>query len=385
MKKHKNLILLLLITFLRSVFLWMSKFFLRFSLKEDNRSLEEIAGYLSLGSAFSYLIWWAITYAFRKKWIMIISAIAIISCLIYWYTTNYFPLQNFAIIIIVMGIFYWLWLTIKWILTTTEIMESWFSESKINASLNIAIFLWLLFGAYWGFQLYESMQWLGVIGIIIVVLLATILICFTSYDKVFKKRNLYKTIRINIPNIFASIQRYFKYLIIIWVLRAVSTAVWQKMLEIWIDIMNQWATKWILIIVVSMIWAVLWHIASTLIKKNKNNTIKLLSILLAVSTIFFPTFLSRQDTYIFMSIYSTYLWFVFWIIVNILEWKFYHQIWRDNRKEFWSAAYWVIMSISMFLIMIWWDFASKQWWLQASFIVYGIAIALVVPFIKKLK
>jgi hypothetical protein len=46
--KHKNLILFIAITFLRSVFISMLKFFLRSYLKDVHISLEEIAGYLSL-------------------------------------------------------------------------------------------------------------------------------------------------------------------------------------------------------------------------------------------------------------------------------------------------------------------------------------------------
>ncbi len=46
--KHKNLILFIGITFLRSIFLAMLKFFLRSYLKNIHISLEEIAGYLSL-------------------------------------------------------------------------------------------------------------------------------------------------------------------------------------------------------------------------------------------------------------------------------------------------------------------------------------------------
>ncbi len=46
--KHKNLMLFVIITFLRSVFISMLKFFLRSYLKNVHISLEEIAGYLSL-------------------------------------------------------------------------------------------------------------------------------------------------------------------------------------------------------------------------------------------------------------------------------------------------------------------------------------------------
>ena len=46
--KHKDLILFIIITFLRSVFISMLKFFLRSYLKDAHITLEAIAGYISL-------------------------------------------------------------------------------------------------------------------------------------------------------------------------------------------------------------------------------------------------------------------------------------------------------------------------------------------------
>ncbi len=385
MKKHRNLILFLIMTFLRSIFLWMAKIFLRSALKEDNRTLEEIAWYISLWAAVSYLIWWALNYTFRKKPIVIISWIIIIWCLIYWYMTDYFPFKNFAIIITIMWFFYGLWLTIKGILTTIETMESWLWETKINAITNIVIFIWLLLWSYRGFGIYDKLQWVWVIWLIATVALATILILFTTYDNTFKKHTIYSAITKNIPNIIWSIKKYFRFLIPIWILWSVSTAVWQKMLEIWVDVMNKEPTKWIIVIIVSMVWAIAWHIVSTFATKRKQTLSILLTLLLGISTIFFPNFLEKRDTFTFMMIYSTYLGIIFGVIVNILEWRFYHRIWEDNRKEFWSTAYGIITSIIIFLIMIIGDTITKKRWINPSFIFYWLMVITIIPFIKRIK
>lgn len=102
MKKHKNLILFLIITLIRSVFLGMLKTFLRSALKEDSRTLEEIAGYISLGVTLSYLVGGALTYTFRKKPIAIGAGLVVIGCLLYGYFTDYFPFKNFTVIIGIM-------------------------------------------------------------------------------------------------------------------------------------------------------------------------------------------------------------------------------------------------------------------------------------------
>lgn len=385
MKKYRNLILFLVITFLRSIFLGMVKIFLRSALKEDNRTLEEIAGYISLWATLSYFIGWALTYTFRKKPIVIISWIIVILCLIYGYMTDYFPLKNFAFIISIMWFFYGLRLTVKGILTTVEIMESWLGETKINAITNIVIFLWLLTGSYWWFDIYDRLQGVGVIGLIGTVWLATTLILFTKYDINFKKHTLHSAITKNIPNIFWSIKKYFSYLIPIWVLRAISTAVGQKMLEIGIDIMNKTPTKGIIVIVVSMVGAIIWHIISTPIIKRKRILSTLLIILLAISIMFFPNFLEQKNTFLFMMGYSTYLWVIFGVIVNLIEGRFYRRIGEDNRKEFWSAAYGIITSIIIFLIMIVGDNITKHIGINASFIFYGITVATIIPFIRRVE
>lgn len=383
MKKYKNIILFLLITLLRSIFLGMTKMFLRSTLKEDSRTLEEIAWYISLWAVLSYLFWWALTYTFRKKPIAIISWIVVIGCLIYGYMTDYFPFKNFAIIITIMWFFYGLWLTIKWILTTIEIMNSWLWETKINAITNIVIFIWLLSGSYRWFGIYDKLQWFWVIGIVWIVGLATILMLGTNYDKIFKKHTLHSAITKNIPNIIWSIKKYIKHLIPIWILRAVSTALGQKMLEIGIDVMEKEPTKWINVIIVSMIWAIGWHIISTIIRKRKKKISLLLTVLLGISTAFFPILLAQKETFLFMTIYSTYLWIIFWIIINLIEGSFYHKIWIDNRKEFGSAAYGIITSIIIFIIMIIGNTITKHLWINESFIFYGISIIVAIPFMRK--
>lgn len=65
--KRRNFINFVIITFLRSVFISMLKFFLRSYLKEIDISLEQIAGYLSLGGMIAYLVGGSLAYAFRKK------------------------------------------------------------------------------------------------------------------------------------------------------------------------------------------------------------------------------------------------------------------------------------------------------------------------------
>ena len=133
MGKHKNLIVFLLITLLRSIFLWMVKIFLRSALKEDHRTLEEIAWYLSIWFGLAYIVWWWLVYSVRKKYITIFAWIGIIVCLVWWFLTDYFPFKNFATLLMIMWFFTGLWLTVKGVIITMEILKSKRSETTINA------------------------------------------------------------------------------------------------------------------------------------------------------------------------------------------------------------------------------------------------------------
>ena len=101
LKKHKNLIIFILLTFGRSVFLGMMKFYL-WSYLQDARTLQEIAGYASLGSAIAYLIAGAVAYAFTKKKIILWTALVCILCLVIGYFTHYDPFFLFALLLSVM-------------------------------------------------------------------------------------------------------------------------------------------------------------------------------------------------------------------------------------------------------------------------------------------
>jgi|GEM_PF-4228148 len=79
----------------------MMKFFLR-SYLQDARTLQEIAGYASLGSAIAYLFAGAVAYAFTKKKIILRTALVCILALLVGYFTHYAPFLLFAVLLSVM-------------------------------------------------------------------------------------------------------------------------------------------------------------------------------------------------------------------------------------------------------------------------------------------
>ncbi|MEI6426414.1 MAG: hypothetical protein WCO66_03610 [Candidatus Absconditabacteria bacterium] len=385
MKKHKNLIIFLTITLLRSIFLGMVKIFLRSALKEDHRTLEEIAGYLSVGFGLAYLVGGGLTYAFRKKYITIASGVSIIICLIWGFLTDYFPFKNFALLLMGMGFFTGLWLTVKGIIITIEIMNSKRSETVINAIVNVTLLIGLLIGSYRGFGAYDWLKEVGFVAIVGLLIIATILTFFLSYDKEFKAHSLHSAIIKDIPNILQAIKKYFRLLIPIGAGWAVSTGIMQKVMEIGLDHNGKATHDGVIIIVCTMVGTIIGNILGTKMLKQRQKTSNVLTILLTISIIVFPLILRLPHKFFRLNTYNIYLGVIFGIIINIREARFYHMIGDDNRKEFGSAAYGIINSALIFGVMITTNFITNHLGTRSSFVFFGLCIAACFPLIRRLK
>ncbi len=70
-----------------------------------------------------------------------------------------------------------------------------------------------------------------------------------DYDKEFESKKFNTTIKTAIPNILGMAKKYIRLLLPIGALRAISTAIGQKMLEIGIDFFQRTTTSSIIIIV----------------------------------------------------------------------------------------------------------------------------------------
>ena len=366
------------------MFLVMTKFFL-WSYLKDFRSLEEIAGFLSLGTMLAFFVGWALSYAFKKKWIVIAAALLAIWSLLYGHYFGYKPYVLFATLLALDWVMYGLWQTIKWIIVTTEIQESKLSETVINWLTNVALLWWMLIWSYFGFAMYDKRAWMWVWWIVAVLTLTCILALFLWYDKRIPTHSIIESIKRTAPEIWFVVKKYFRLLIPIWILRATSTAMAQKMLEIWIDTFNRTPTKSIIVIVLSMAWIITWHIISVFFKRRNGRTLVLLTILFWVCVLFFPSFLRTHETYKFVKLYSLWLWVILWIIVNILEARFFHLIWDDHEKEYWSAAYWIVTNIIMFGTMLGTSTIEKHYNIRVTFTFFGIAILFSAIWIRKLK
>lgn len=371
------------ITFLRSVFIAMLKFFLRSYLKEANISLEQIAGFLSLWGMIAYLVWWSISYVFRKKNITLFAGLLAIVCLIVGNILGYYPFRVFVLLISTIGFSYSLRLVIKSIILSAEIQRSKNGEVKINGIINITILTGILLGSYLWFAIFNKRWANGFHAIIGILVTSSVLTMLMNYDEQFVSKKLNTTVKKTFPNIRWIIKKYIRLLLPIGSLRAISTAIGQKMLEIGIDYFNRTTTSSIVIIVISFVWAIIGHMISVIFKKRKTLIAMIFTIIFGISTIYFPHIINKYEYFITLNIFWFFIGMFFGVAVNLLEGRYFFYIWDDHRKEYGSVTYWIVTSSIIFIIMIITDYFSSKIWTTISFFFFGFVLLLMPFCIKK--
>lgn len=385
MRKYKNLILFVLIVFFWSCFVSMIKFFLRSYLKQASVSLEEIMWYISLWCMASYFVAWSLAVLFRKKNLLIIATLVTILCVGIGHFFWFIPFPLFVVLMCGIGLMYGMRTVIKSIILTMEIQRSEFSETSVNGTVNIAILWWTILGSYFGFSAY-AWRWptwfRALIGMLWIALIASF---FLDYDQDFVKKYDRTIVRQAIPSIVGVIKKYIWLLVPIGVLRAISVGIWQKMLELGIDVFNKVPKSSILIIVISIVWAIVGHVISAFFKKYKRMISMIFTILLGLSTFYFPYIINKYDYYVTLNISSFIMGVFFGIAVNLLEWRFFYHIGEDHRKEYGSAAYGIATNIVIFLIMIVSDLLTNRIGMIVPFIFFGITLLIMPLFIRKFR
>ncbi|MCX6823712.1 MAG: hypothetical protein NT085_01100 [candidate division SR1 bacterium] len=381
--KYKNIIIFVTVTFLRSVFVSMLKFFLRSYLKDVHISLEEITGYLSLGGMAAYLIGSALAYTFRKKNITIFAGLIAILCLAIGNALGYYPFRIFVVLVSGIGFAYSLRLVTKSIILSIEIQKSGTGEAKINGIINIAILIGILLGSYLGFVVFAKRGTNGfqvIIGLLVVSSLLTMLM---DYDTHFETKPFGQTLRHSLPHIGGIIKKYVRLLLPIAALRAISTAIGQKMLEMGVDIFQRTPKSSISIIIVSFLGAILGHIVSAFFLRRRKTIAMVFTIIFGLTTIYFPHIIGKYEYYITLKFFGFFVGVFFGIAVNLLEGRYFFHIGDDHRKEYGSVAYGIMTSIIVFIIMITSDYLSKKLGMKISFFFFGIVLLLMPFFIRK--
>ncbi|HMS91665.1 MAG TPA: hypothetical protein PKC87_05570, partial [Candidatus Absconditabacterales bacterium] len=216
--------------------------------------------------------------------------------------------------------------------------------------------------------------------IITLLVVSSILTMMMDYDIRFKAKSFRHTIKESFPNIRRITKKYVRLLLPIGTLRAISTAIVQKMLEIGVDVFERTPKNSIMIIIISFIGAILGHIISIFFLRKRKTIAIVFTIIFGLTTIYFPHIINKYDYYITLHIFGFFIGIFFGIAVNLLEGRYFFHIGDDHKKEYGSVAYGIITSGSIFLIMIIADYLSKTIGIKISFFFFGIVL-LVMPFL----
>lgn len=394
MRKYKTLIIFLSLVAIWSCFFSTYKFFLWWDLSPTLKpSLQTISWYLSLGSAISYLIWWAIAYTFLKKYLLFaisfLSLCFILLSYIVWISSNFF----LWFIIIFLWILYWLWSVLKNILISIEIRKTWLPDTTINALVWISFVLFIIVGSVlWSFINEQLWKWWYFV-IIFMLAITSVLSLFLDYDKLslrsllswgfksylFDKKNTFiNSMREYIPDMKYITKKYYKIIIYVSLLWAISTVVSQKAVEYSVDNFSKDASSAAFVLLYSAVWAIIWNIISMKMDKNRWLYLFIANCIFWVFIIWFPFF---TFSFLSISIFAFVIWVFFWVSSNLLDWYFFKSIWEENKKEYGSSTYGLIMSIIIFIIMFLSSFLYSQFWFDNLMYILW-AIILIIWFIN---
>lgn len=331
----------------------------------------------------AYLIGSSLAYSFRKKNIIIFWWFIAIGCIALGHIVGYYPFRIFVILMSSIGFAYSLRLIIKSIILSSEIQKLSNGEAKINSMTNIAILGGILLWSYLGFAIFSKRgtNWFQII--IALLVFSSILTMMMDYDKDFQSKPFFKNIKHSLPHIGGIIQKYVRLLVPIWTLRAISTAIIQKMLEIGVNIFEKSPKSSITIIIMSFAGAILGHIISAFFLRKRKTIAIIFTIIFGLTTIYFPHIIDKYEYYITLNIVWFCIGVFFGIAVNLLEGRYFFHIGDDHRKEYWSVAYGIMTSIILFGIMIASDYLGRKLGIKITFFFFGIVLLLMPFFIRK--
>lgn len=154
--------------------------------------------------------------------------------------------------------------------------------------------------------------------------------------------------KLYLPELKYIFKHYALIIISAWFLWAISTIVSQKAIEYSIINFNKSESQSALILLYSALWVILWSLVSIKMEKDRWKYFIINNFIFWILVILFPFF---SKNYIQVSIMAFAIGFFFWIASNLLDAYFFKTIWEENRKEYGSSTYWLIVSLVVFIMM----------------------------------
>lgn len=385
MKKYKTFIIFLFLVAIWAAFFSSMKFFLWGELKGTlNPSLQSIAGYFSLWGVVAYLVWGAFASTFLKKYYLFIISLMSLLFILFSYVIWFAHHAIFAFVIVFLGFLYWLWNVVKHVLIAVEIKKTGLADTMINA---IVWIMFVVFAIVWTilWNLVFEKFWSQGYIVLILMLAAS---CYASlkldYDKktflsliskgwkpyyAERKKNLKKALADYIPDLKFVTKTYFWVMLASSLLWSISTVVSQISMETSVEKFNIDASTAAYIFLFSALGAIIWNIVSMKMSQNRWIYWVIFWSLFSLLIMMFPLF---SINFTLLSVFACLVWGFFGVSSNLVDAYFVKKIWEDNKKEYGSSTYGLVLSLVIFFMMFLSDSVLELYWTTLLMIILGM-------------
>ena len=387
MKRFQTFFIFLSLVATWAAFFASLKFFLWWELSTSIApDLQEIAGYLSLWWIFAYLIWGAFAVTFLKKYflfiISLLSLILIGWVYLLWFSNSF----SFALIISVVWFLYGLWNVVKNVLISVEIIKTWLSETIVNALAGIIFVVFIIIWSLLGSILFEKMWHDGYLVIIAMLFFTAVASLTLNYNEASfrslikngwksyfydRRRSLKKALSLYIPDLKYIVKNYYLIVIVSSFLWAISTIVSQASIEFSVVKIDVEASDATYVLLYSAVWAILWNIVSMKMSKVRWKFFIIFNSLFAILIFLFP-YLSVSFSA--LSWLAILLGMFFWVSSNLIDSYLLKRIWEEDKKEYGSSTYGLVLSIVIFGMMFFSSAILKTFWYSVLMIILGFII-----------
>ncbi len=315
-------------------------------------TLEQISGFVLLGSMIAYAIGGAL-YARYSERVMLLFSILIGVC--FFIACAFLPLIHplfFDISMVGIWLSYSLYVIGKNTLIGREISTSKLGSSAVGAYTTIVFIVFLIIGTIIGAKIWEnSSLHLPGIGYFIFLLWVAFLILLTTNTR--KDRSHFIFSLALYKRLFLRYGIFMIGLACFWQISVEASQVAITYSKEFFDKSNSASS---LLLIFSSIGAIIGNIISVKIANHRLRSFLILGMIFTGIIFLFSTILSlakTQEMYFLVQILAFLIWLFFGGSVNLAESHFFSLLWEDIDKDYTSALYGFTLSlvgaITMFL------------------------------------
>lgn len=388
--RYKTFLIFLILVVSWALFFATIKFFLWNELSSTFKpDLQQIAGYLSLGSAFAFLIWGAFAQIFLKKYFLFIIAFLSFLLVGIGYLVGYRTEWIFAFTVVSLWFLYGLWNVMKSVIISIEIKKTWLPETAVTAIVGMMFVLCIITGSLLGSVISENMGHSGYIILLVYLLLSALVSLFLNYDTITlsslvsrgwksyflsREQSLVSAMKQYIPDLLFISRKYGAIIVASSVLWSLSTIISQASVEYSAMAFSMKNSEATILLLYSAVGAIIGSFLSIRMNQKRWFYFLIFNVLFALVVFLIPLL---GTSFFRVSVLATLLGICFGTAVNLSDSYLLRCYGDENKKEYGASTAWLIFSIILFCSMFLSSIALKQFWYQAVMYVFSLIILVV--------